>query len=110
VWRNHRRAAKKRAGAIKYARDRPTLAYADQAATQLWQASDPIAAALWQAEFRHYRPLIKRIVAQTESSSSWRRDRRFSTQGKAFFSSIHVHGSLPFTMRISRSAIACSAL
>src|SRR5271166_82110 len=24
VWRNHRRAAKKRAGAIKYARDRPT--------------------------------------------------------------------------------------
>jgi hypothetical protein len=24
VWRSHRRAAKKRAGAIKYARDRPT--------------------------------------------------------------------------------------
>jgi len=81
VWRNHRRAAKKRAGAIKYARDRPTrvqhyrqliklaqatLAYADQAATLLWQASDPMAAALWQAEFRHYRPLIERIVAQTE--------------------------------------------
>jgi IS5 family transposase len=81
VWRNHRRAAKKRAGAIKYARDRPTrvqhyreliklaqatLAYADQAATLLWQASDPMAAALWQAEFRHHRPLIERIVAQTE--------------------------------------------
>jgi IS5 family transposase len=81
VWRNHRRAAKKRAGAIKYARDRPTrvqhyreliklaqatLAYADHAATLLWQASDPMAAALWQAEFRHYRPLIERIVAQTE--------------------------------------------
>jgi IS5 family transposase len=81
VWRNHRRAAKKRARAIEYARDRPTrvqhyreliklaqatLAYADQAATQLWQASDPMAAALWQAEFRHYRPLIERIIAQTE--------------------------------------------
>src|SRR5271168_1460677 len=81
VWRNHRRAAKKRAHAIEYARDRPTriqlyrelikrtratLVYADQAATLLWQASDPMAAALWQAEFRHYRPLIERIVAQTE--------------------------------------------
>ena len=81
LWRNHRRAGKKRARAIEYARDRPTrvqhyrelikltratLAYADQAATQLWQASDPMAAALWQAEFRHYRPLIERIVAQTE--------------------------------------------
>jgi len=81
VWRNHRCAAKKRARAIEYARDRlkrvslyrelikltrATLAYADQAATQLWQASDPIAATLWQAEFRHYHPLIERIVAQTE--------------------------------------------
>ena len=71
VWRNHRRAAKKRARAIEYARNRPTrvqlyrelikltratLAYADQAATQLWQTSDPIDAALWQAEFRRYRP------------------------------------------------------
>ena len=45
---------------------RATQAYADQAATQLWQAADPIAAVLWQAEFRHYRPLIERIVAQTE--------------------------------------------
>src|SRR5208282_1437188 len=38
---------------------RATLAYADQAATQFWQASDPGVAALWQAEFRHYRPLIE---------------------------------------------------
>ena len=148
VWRNHRRAAKKRARAIEYARNRPTrvqlyrelikltraislpclflmtasrmltcacdtasrlcvravlcssafslapplraptgsaaakaalfarfrattgrsdtLAYADQAATRSWQASDPIAATLWQAEFRRYHPLIERIVAQTE--------------------------------------------
>src|ERR1700758_721713 len=80
-WRDHRRAAKKRARTIEYAGDRlkrvqhyreliklarATLAYADQAATQLWQASDPMAAALWQAEFRHYRPLIGRIIAQTE--------------------------------------------
>jgi transposase, IS5 family len=33
---------------------------------QLWQAPDPIAAALWQAEFGRYRPLIERIVGQTE--------------------------------------------
>src|SRR5271169_4169915 len=81
VWRNHPRAAKKRARAIEFTRGRPnrvphyrelikltqaTLAYADQAATQLSQASDPMAAALWQAEFRQYRPLIERIIAQTE--------------------------------------------
>ena len=81
AWRNHRRAAKKRARAIEYARDRAkrvqhyrqlikltraTLAYADQAATQVWQAPDPMAVALWQAEFCHYRPLIERIIGQTE--------------------------------------------
>jgi transposase, IS5 family len=31
-----------------------------------FQALDPIAVALWQAEFRHYRPLIERIIAQAE--------------------------------------------
>jgi IS5 family transposase len=81
AWRNHRRAAKKRARTIEYARDRAkrvqhyreliqltraTLAYVDQAATQVWQALDPIAVTLWQAEFRHYRPLIERIIAQAE--------------------------------------------
>ena len=45
---------------------RATLAYVDQAATQVWQALDPIAVTLWQAEFRHYRPLIERIIAQAE--------------------------------------------
>jgi IS5 family transposase len=80
-WRDHRRAAKKRAHTIEYARDRlkriqhyrelikltrSTLTYADQAAAQLWRAANPIAATLWQAEYRHYRPLIERIVAQTE--------------------------------------------
>ena len=80
-WRNHRRAAKKRAQAIKYARGREnrvqhyrellkltraTLAYADQAATRVRQALDPIAAMLWQAEFRYFRPLIERVIAQSE--------------------------------------------
>jgi IS5 family transposase len=69
AWRNHRRAAKKWARTIEYARDRAkriqhyrelikltraTLAYVDQAATQVWRAPDPIAVTLWQAEFRHY--------------------------------------------------------
>jgi transposase, IS5 family len=80
-WRNHRRAAKKRAEAIKYGRGREnrvqhyrelikltraTLAYADEAATRVWRAADPMAVMLWQAEFRHYRPLIERVIAQTE--------------------------------------------
>ena len=81
VWRDHRRAAKKRARAIEYARVRPnrvphyrelikltrvTLAYADQAAALLSQAPDPVTVAQWQAEFRRYRPLIERIIWQTE--------------------------------------------
>ncbi len=81
VWRNHRRAAKKRARAIEFTRGRPnrvphyrelikltraTLAYADQAAMQLWRAPDPMKVVAWQAEFRRYRPLIERIIAQTE--------------------------------------------
>jgi len=80
VWRDHRRAAKKRARAIAYARvrsnrvphyreliklTRATLAYVDQAAAQVSQALDP-ATAPWQAEFRHYRPLIERVIRQTE--------------------------------------------
>ena len=80
-WRNHRRAAKKRAHAIKYARSREkrvqhyrelikltraTLAYADEAATLVRQALDPIAVMLWQAEFGYFRPLIARVIAQSE--------------------------------------------
>jgi IS5 family transposase len=81
VWRNHRRAAKKRARAIEYARDRlkrvphyrelikltrATLAYLDRAATELWQAPAPMAVAIWQGERSHYRPLIERIIRQSE--------------------------------------------
>ena len=81
AWRDHRRAAKKRARTIQYARDRlkrithyrelikltrSTLTYADQAAAEVSRAPDPIAATLWRAGFRHYRPLIERIIGQTE--------------------------------------------
>lgn len=80
-WCDHRRAAKKRARTIKFTRGRPnrvehyrelmkltraTLAYTDQAATQLWQVPDPMIVAVWRAEFHHYRPLIERIIAQAE--------------------------------------------
>jgi len=79
-WHDHRRAAKKRARAIKYSRGRPkrikhyrallkitrtTLSYLQQASEQLPLAAGP-AGELWQAQFRHYRPLIARIIAQTE--------------------------------------------
>jgi IS5 family transposase len=81
VWHDHHRAAKKRARAIKFTRGRPhrlqhyralikitraTLAHVDQAAKQLWQVPDPMAVALWQGEFHHFRPLIERIIWQTE--------------------------------------------
>jgi len=80
VWRNHRRAAKKRARLIKFTRGRPnrlqhyrdlikmartTLAYTEQAAIQLRQVRDP-KVAIWQAELSHYRPLIERIISQTD--------------------------------------------
>jgi len=80
AWHDHRRAAKKRARAIKFTRGRPkrvphyreliklaraTLAYLDQAATELWQVPDPMAVALWQGERCHYRPLIERVISQS---------------------------------------------
>lgn len=79
-WRDHRRAAKKRARAIKYARGVPkrrghyrellrvthaTLGYLQQAAAQLAPVKD-LYVELWQAVVGHFRPLIERIVAQTE--------------------------------------------
>jgi len=81
AWHDHRRAAKKLARAIKFTRRRPkrvphyrqlikltraTLAYLDQAATELWQVPDPMAVALWQAERSHYRPLVEPVIAQSE--------------------------------------------
>jgi IS5 family transposase len=81
TWRDHHRAAKKRAHAIQFTRGRPkrvrhyrelikiagaTLAYLEQAAALLWQVPDPLAVTLWQGEFSHYRPLIERIIWQAE--------------------------------------------
>jgi transposase, IS5 family len=80
AWRDHRRAAKKRARDIQYTRTRPkrvqlyreliqitraTLAYLRGAAAQLALATHP-RVALWQAEVRHYPPLIEQIIAQSE--------------------------------------------
>jgi IS5 family transposase len=87
-WRDHRRAAKKRARAIQFTRGRPrriqlyreliqttraTLAYLHQAAAQLATMTGLAAnlavnwaVELWQAKLHHYQPLIERIIAQTE--------------------------------------------
>lgn len=81
IWRNHQRAAKKRARAIKFIRGRPnrlehyrelikiaraTLTYLEQAAAQIRQVPDPLKVTFWQAELGHFRPLIERIIRQTE--------------------------------------------
>jgi transposase, IS5 family len=80
AWRDHQRAAKKRARDIQYTRGRPkrvqlyrelikitraTLADLRHAAMQLARAAG-LAVALWQAKVHHYRPLIEQIIAQTE--------------------------------------------
>jgi transposase, IS5 family len=80
AWRDHCRAAKKRARKIQFTRGRPnrvliyreliaiartTLGYLDQASERLAVATSP-SIALWQIETRHYRPLIEQIISQTE--------------------------------------------
>jgi transposase, IS5 family len=79
-WRDHCRAAKKRARKIQFTRGRPnrvqlyreliaitraTLAYLKQASERLAVASTALIA-LWQAQVRHYRPLVERIIRQSE--------------------------------------------
>jgi IS5 family transposase len=79
-WRDHRRAAKKRARAIQFTRGRPrrvqlyrelihltraTLSDLQGATMRLASATDP-AVALWRVKVRHYQPLIERIIAQSE--------------------------------------------
>jgi IS5 family transposase len=79
-WRDHCRAAKKRARKIQFTRGRPnrvelyreligitraTLAYLQQAAARLAVATNPFVE-LWQAQVCHYRPLIERIITQSE--------------------------------------------
>ena len=80
AWRDHCRAAKKRARKIQFTRGRPnrvqlyreliaiartTLAYLDQASESLAVATNPRIAP-WQIEARHYRPLIERVITQSE--------------------------------------------
>jgi IS5 family transposase len=76
-WRDHRRAAKKRARAIQFTRGRPqlyrelinltraTLVHLQGATTQLAGTTEP-AIALWQAKVRSYQPLIERIITQSQ--------------------------------------------
>ena len=80
VWRDHRRAAKKRWRAIEFIRGRPqrvqlyrelikitraTLAYLRQAAAQVGSVADPLVE-LWRGQVRHYEPLVERVIAQSE--------------------------------------------
>jgi len=79
-WRDHCRAAKRRARKIQFTRGRPdrvqlyreliaiaraSLTYLKQAMDRLAIASDPLVV-LWQLRAGHYRPLIERIIKQSE--------------------------------------------
>jgi len=79
-WRDRRRAAKRRARAIQFTRGRPhrlklyreligiaraTLTQLREAEAQLSSQNGP-QAALWQAKASHYRPLVERIIEQSE--------------------------------------------
>ena len=80
---NHRRVAKKRARAICYTRGedkkkalyrdlvevtRKTLNYAEEANLKLLAAMPfaPLACALWRVQFNHYKPLILKVIDQTD--------------------------------------------
>jgi IS5 family transposase len=80
AWRDRRRAAKRRAHAIQYTRGRPRrvqqyrelinitramLACIDEAARRLALAVSPMIE-LWLVTLAHYRPLIEKIIGQTE--------------------------------------------
>jgi len=80
LWRDHRRAAKKRARAITFTHGRPrrvqlyrelikitrmTLSYLQSVAAQLAGMPDPMVE-LWQGAVSHYQPLIEQIIAQSE--------------------------------------------
>lgn len=82
-YRNHQRLAKKRTRAIRYTRGQDkkaalyrdliaatqnSLDYVEQADIKLHEVMlfDPMAYALWQAQFNHYKPLILRVIDQAE--------------------------------------------
>ena len=82
VYRNHQRVAKKRTRAIRYTRGKDkkaalyrdlitvtqnTLGYVEQASIRLSDPRiDPLERTLWQTQFEHYKPLIERVIDQTE--------------------------------------------
>jgi IS5 family transposase len=80
AWRDRRRAAKRRAYAIQFSRGRPRrvqqyrelieitrsmLAYVDVAARSLERVAGPMAE-VWRAALARYRPLVERIISQSE--------------------------------------------
>ncbi len=80
AWRDHQRAAKKRARTIQFTRGRPkrvqlycelikitraTLAYLRRAAARLAVAPNPLVE-FWHAQASHYQPLIEQIIVQSE--------------------------------------------
>ena len=80
AWRDRRRAAKRRAYAIQFTRGRPRrvqqyrelieitramLAYVDVAASRLERVAGPMAE-VWRATLARYRPLVERIISQSE--------------------------------------------
>lgn len=81
TWHDHRRAAGKRVRRIQFVRGRPrrvqhyreliriartTCGYLERAATWLSSAAPSQAVTLWQLQVAHYKPLIERIICQTE--------------------------------------------
>jgi IS5 family transposase len=82
AYRNHQRVAKKRTRAIRYTRGKAkkaalyrdlitvteyTLRYVEQACIRLHDARiDPLERTAWQAQLDHYKPLIERVIDQTE--------------------------------------------
>jgi len=82
-YRNHQRVAKKRTRSICYThgqnekatfyRDlievtRKSLGYVEEASIKLLAVMpfEPMACELWQAQFNHYKPLILKVIDQTE--------------------------------------------
>jgi transposase, IS5 family len=80
AWRDHSRAAKRRAHRIQFTRGRPNrvqlyreliklartlLGHLQEAAARLAVPTHPMVE-LWTAQVAHYRPLIGRIIAQAE--------------------------------------------
>ena len=82
-YRNHQRVAKKRTRSICYTRGqnekaalyrdlieatRKSLGYVEEASIKLLAVMpfEPMACELWQAQFNHYKPLILKVIDQSE--------------------------------------------